>query len=245
VPPAARMTDITTHGAPLAPGPGSNDVLIGFLPAWRAMIDQHACPIVSISGPDGIGSVIMGSPTVFIDFMMACRQLDIVVEKPGLAMGPMNPIMMGEPTVIIGEVGMGTPAMVGPVPPLVLMAQAMGGSGNAAAQSASCAAQSLAQAAQSGTAVIQPCPGCEALAQAAGAAGNLPVSPTKTAWVEITLEDQNGQPVAGEPYKIKLPDGSTVKGTLDDKGFARVDGIDPGTCQITFPKIDTHYWKPK
>jgi uncharacterized Zn-binding protein involved in type VI secretion len=143
----------------LAPGPGSTDVFIGGLPAWRTMIDQHACPMVSISGADGVGSVLMGSPTVFIDFMMACRVMDIVVEKPGLAMGPMNPIAMGELTVMIGEVGMGTPAVVPPVPPLILMAQTMAGSGNAAAQSASNAAHALAQASQNGTALIQPCPG--------------------------------------------------------------------------------------
>jgi len=102
MPPAARITDPTTHGAPLSPGPGSSDVLIGNLPAWRAMIDQHACPAVSISGADGVGMVMMGSSTVLIDYMMACRMGDIVVEKPGLAMGPMNPIIMGEMTVIIG-----------------------------------------------------------------------------------------------------------------------------------------------
>jgi uncharacterized Zn-binding protein involved in type VI secretion len=102
MPPAARVTDLTTHGAPLSPGPGSEDVLIGNLPAWRTMIDQHACPLVSVSGADGVGSVIIGSLTVMIDFQMACRLGDIVVEKPGLAMGPMNPIIMGEPTVIIG-----------------------------------------------------------------------------------------------------------------------------------------------
>ena len=65
--------------------------------------------MVSISGADGIGFVVMGSPTVFINNQMACRQFDIVVEVPGLAMGPVNPIIMGEPTVIIGEVGMGGP----------------------------------------------------------------------------------------------------------------------------------------
>lgn len=102
MPPAARITDATTHGMPLAPGPGSPNVLIGGLPAWRAIIDQHACPAVSISGADGIGSVVMGSPTVLINNMMACRLGDIVVEKPGLAMGPVNPIIMGEMTVIIG-----------------------------------------------------------------------------------------------------------------------------------------------
>ena len=107
MPPAARVADSTTHGAPLAPGPGSTDVLIGYMPAWRAMIDQHACPAASVSGADGVGSVMMGSPTVLINNQMACRLGDIVVEKPGLAMGPANPIVMGCTTVMIGEVGMG------------------------------------------------------------------------------------------------------------------------------------------
>lgn len=102
MPPAARITDLTTHGAPLAPGPGSPDVMIGGLPAWRATVDLHACPAVSISGADGVGSVLMGSSTVFINGQMACRLGDIVVEVPGLAMGPANPIVMGCPTVIIG-----------------------------------------------------------------------------------------------------------------------------------------------
>jgi uncharacterized Zn-binding protein involved in type VI secretion len=103
--PAARMGDSTTHGSPLAPGPGSITVLIANKPAWRANIDQHACPAVSISGADGIGAVMMGSPTVLIENQMACRQGDIVIEKPGLAMGPMNPIVMGEMTVLIGDSG--------------------------------------------------------------------------------------------------------------------------------------------
>jgi hypothetical protein len=102
MPLAARLTDQTTHGTPLMPGPGSVNVLIGSLFAWRTMLDQHVCPAVSISGADGVGSVLMGSPTVWINSQMACRQMDIVIEKPGLAMGPVNPIMMGCPTVEIG-----------------------------------------------------------------------------------------------------------------------------------------------
>ena len=98
MPPAARITDLTTHGSPLAPGPGSANVLIGGLPAWRAVMDQHACPVVSIAGADGVGSVIMGSPTVFINNMMACRMGDIIVEKPGLALGPANPLWAARPS---------------------------------------------------------------------------------------------------------------------------------------------------
>lgn len=37
MPAAARITDITVHGSPMLPGTGSPDVLIGGLPAWRAM----------------------------------------------------------------------------------------------------------------------------------------------------------------------------------------------------------------
>jgi uncharacterized Zn-binding protein involved in type VI secretion len=110
MPPAARLSDTTTHGTPLMPGPGAVTVLIGGLPAWRTMIDQHICPAVSITGADGVGSVMIGSPTVLINNQMACRVGDIVVEKPGLALGPVNPIILGCMTVMIGEVG-----AVGPV----------------------------------------------------------------------------------------------------------------------------------
>lgn len=112
MPPAARVSDSTTHGSPLAPGPGSPNVLIGGMPAWRTLIDQHACPAVSISGADGVGMVQMGSPTVLINNMMACRLGDIVMEIPGLAMGPVNPIIMGEMTVMIGIPGQGVTLQV-------------------------------------------------------------------------------------------------------------------------------------
>jgi type VI secretion system secreted protein VgrG len=74
---------------------------------------------------------------------------------------------------------------------------------------------------------------------------NSPDNQTKKHWIEIQLNDEEGNPVPGEPYKITLPDGTTVAdGTLDDKGFARVDNIDPGTCQVTFPNLDKDAWKP-
>jgi len=75
---------------------------------------------------------------------------------------------------------------------------------------------------------------------------NDPANKDKKHFIEIKLADDNGNPVAGEPYKVTLADGSTVAdGTLDDKGFARVDGIDPGTCQVTFPNRDKQDWSSK
>lgn len=68
----------------------------------------------------------------------------------------------------------------------------------------------------------------------------------KKSWIEIVLEDENGKPVPGEAYRITLPDGTTLaEGTLDEKGFARVDNIDPGTCKVTFPNLDKEAWEPK
>jgi hypothetical protein len=43
------------------------------------MIDQHACSAVNASGVDGVGSIPMGSSSVFINGMMAYRMGDIVV----------------------------------------------------------------------------------------------------------------------------------------------------------------------
>lgn len=64
----------------------------------------------------------------------------------------------------------------------------------------------------------------------------------KKTWIEIELVDEAGEPVPGECYEITLPNGTTTKGTLDGKGFARVDGIDPGTCKVTFPNLDKEAW---
>jgi type VI secretion system secreted protein VgrG len=68
----------------------------------------------------------------------------------------------------------------------------------------------------------------------------------KKSWIEIELVDESNKPVVGEKYRITLPDGTTLaEGTLDEKGLARVDNIDPGTCKITFPELDKDAWKPK
>lgn len=73
-----------------------------------------------------------------------------------------------------------------------------------------------------------------------------PANKDKKHWIEIELFDEDGNPVPGEPYRITLPDGTNVaSGTLDDKDWARVDHIDPGTCRVTFPNRDKQVWWPK
>lgn len=97
MPPAARVGDVTSHGTPLGPGPGSFNVLIGGMPAWRVTADFHACPLVTGVVPHVGGVVAIGSLTVFINNLPAARQGDMIVEG-----GPPNAIVIGCPTVLIG-----------------------------------------------------------------------------------------------------------------------------------------------
>lgn len=97
MPPAARITDTTSHGTPLAPGPGSTNVFIGGLPAWRAGMDFHICPLVTGTVPHVGGVVSVGSTTVFINGVPAARMGDMITET-----GPPNTIVSGCTTVIIG-----------------------------------------------------------------------------------------------------------------------------------------------
>ncbi len=95
--PAARVGDQTGHGTPLGPGPGSTNVLIGGMPAWRVGSDFHTCPLVTVLVPHVGGVVAVGSTTVLINSLPAARQGDQVVE-----VGPPNPIALGATTVLIG-----------------------------------------------------------------------------------------------------------------------------------------------
>ncbi len=65
----------------------------------------------------------------------------------------------------------------------------------------------------------------------------------KTSWIEIELVDEDDNPVPGARYAVELPDGTTAAGTLDEKGFARVEGFDPGGCKVTFPDLDQDAWE--
>jgi hypothetical protein len=66
---------------------------------------------------------------------------------------------------------------------------------------------------------------------------------TKDSWIEIELVDEKDKPVPGERYRIILPDETVAEGTLDENGFARVEGIEPGTCKILLPDLEKDVWK--
>ncbi|MCP3136400.1 carboxypeptidase regulatory-like domain-containing protein [Pyxidicoccus xibeiensis] len=62
-------------------------------------------------------------------------------------------------------------------------------------------------------------------------------------WLVIELADDEGKPVPHARYVVTLPDGSTREGTLNKHGYARVDGVNPGQCQVSFPRLDGRSWR--
>lgn len=94
---AARVGDPTAHGHPLGPGPGCQNVRIAGMPAWRATIDTHSCPLTTPSA-HGTGMVSLGSTRVRVGGLPLARVGDSVVE----AGGGLNAILFGSTTVLVG-----------------------------------------------------------------------------------------------------------------------------------------------
>ncbi len=87
------------------------------------------------------------------------------------------------------------------------------------------AAAVLRQAAQNGT------PFCEECEKA-------------KAWLKIELLGEDGQPVPHEPYRVVLPDGRTMEGTLDSHGTALFEQLEAGECTVSFVDLDADAWGP-
>jgi uncharacterized Zn-binding protein involved in type VI secretion len=101
--PAARLGDTCAHGGTIVVG--FPMVLIGGMPAARVG-DMHVCPMLNpgVPPPPHVGGPIaMGSPMVLIGGMPAARMGDMAV-----CAGPPDTILMGCPTVLIGEGGAGS-----------------------------------------------------------------------------------------------------------------------------------------
>ena len=65
----------------------------------------------------------------------------------------------------------------------------------------------------------------------------------ETHWIEIELVDPLGNPVPSERYLVRAPGGIVRSGSLNENGWARVDGLPPGPCEVTFPYWDEKSWR--
>lgn len=92
MPPAARVTDTSTHGGTIV-GPGMPTVLIGGMPAAVAT-DQHICVLPPNVHQPTASPFPVGSATVLIGGKPALRVGDVCLCGATAA--------VGSPTVIIG-----------------------------------------------------------------------------------------------------------------------------------------------
>jgi len=161
-----------------------------------------------------------------------------------ITLSPAGIMITGSPLVLINSGGAALPGTPGQLVPAMSAAEAE------IADTADPGSKEPTYKNQRAAAVAGLSPAAAAAAQAAATAPShdptSEESQQKKSWIEIELVDDKGNPVPGEKYRVTLPDGTTLdEGTLDEKGFKRIDGIDPGTCKITFPNLDKDAWKPK
>jgi uncharacterized Zn-binding protein involved in type VI secretion len=92
MPPAARVTDTTTHGGTIT-GPGVATVLIKGMPA-AVVGDLHVCSLPPNAHQPTVSPFPSGSATVMIQGRPAVRTSDTCLCGAAAA--------VGEPTVVIG-----------------------------------------------------------------------------------------------------------------------------------------------
>lgn len=69
--------------------------------------------------------------------------------------------------------------------------------------------------------------------------------PIELTWIDVQLNDKDGNPVPGERFQIWTKDGEVIaSGTLNDQGYCRVENVPKQTYKITFPAYDKRAWKP-
>lgn len=76
--------------------------------------------------------------------------------------------------------------------------------------------------------------------------GPEPPAREEKTWIAIQLMDDGDppQPVPFKKYRLELPGQLPREGLLDQNGRIFVEGIDPGTCKISFPELDADDWRP-
>jgi uncharacterized Zn-binding protein involved in type VI secretion len=195
-------------GGPIT-GPGVPNVLIGGMPA---AVVGDVCVCV---GPPA--TIVMGSAGVMIAGRPAARMGDLTAHCGN--------IVLGCPTVLIGEVG-------GAAPGAGAVAAAMAGAVHSSFPASAAVAGAVAGAAP-------PLP-----ATVAGAEAMKPQQQTADrSWFQAQVKYDDGTLAAGVTYRLKLPDGTERTGTTDPQGMVREGGVPPGQCSLSLPELEGTSWE--
>lgn len=217
--PAARISDMhtcpmVTPGLPPIPhvggpivGPGCPTVLIGGMPA-AVMGDMCTC----VGPPD---TIVLGSAGVMIGGKPAARMGDQCAHG--------GTIVIGCPTVLIGEVSPGTP-------PVVAGVVAVGISPKDTLSKETKEALKMSPAFATKVSRI------EALKQGAEeGAEDVHKHNEEDCKVQYHIFSKEDKPVKGQKYEIHTSDGQVFQGTTDSNGKTQsISGYTEGMCEILF-----------
>ena len=240
--PAARLGDPTAHGGVVVLG--FPMVIIGGMPAAR-IGDMHVCPMMTPGVPPiphvG-GPVMLGSPMVMIGGMPAARMGDMAT-----CAGPPDTIMMGCPTVLIGEGGSGSGSGGGASGGAGVGASAKGSTANVI-DIAEDVLRAMAGVGNPATGLINAgltaadSVAC-AIASVASALSENNESSTKEGhWLEYEFVDTAGNPVSGIEYELTHPDQKQSGGTLQSDGKVRRDVQDSGNAKVILKNLSNAKW---
>ncbi|WP_394838681.1 hypothetical protein LVJ94_17460 [Pendulispora rubella] len=69
-----------------------------------------------------------------------------------------------------------------------------------------------------------------------------PPAPVTEEWIGIRVVDQEGRPMPGVKYRLKLPSGSVIEGEVGADGKVHLDGLSAGQCSIELHELDKRTW---
>jgi uncharacterized Zn-binding protein involved in type VI secretion len=182
-------------GGPIT-GPGCPTVLIGGMPA-AVMGDMCVC----VGPPD---TIILGSTGVFFGGKPAARMGDSASHG--------GTIILGCPTVLIGETGTGSPSNE-----TIEAVQASACDTSAAFATKLSRTMALLHGAEDGSAFVHK-------------------HNVEDCKVQYQVLDENEEPIDGQPFEIHTSDGKVIKGKTDSTGKSQqLSGYTKGMCTIVFP----------
>lgn len=253
--PAARLGDPTAHGGVIVVG--FPMVMIGGMPAAR-IGDMHVCPMLNpgVPPPPHVGGPIVGPvpPMVLIGGMPVARLGDMVV-----CAGPPDSIIMGCPTVMIGEAGGGSAsgggASAGAANNLVVddtqaLAAKLAQIINTVDSSVKSVIDKVIDSAKSTTesaidSMIDFVMSAvkSATSGAANAFSNNTESSTKEGhWIEFEFVDKAGTPVSDVKYELTHPDQQQTQGSLSSDGIVRRDAQQSGQGTVKLLNLFDAKW---
>ncbi|MCW8930545.1 MAG: type VI secretion system tip protein TssI/VgrG [Gammaproteobacteria bacterium] len=69
-----------------------------------------------------------------------------------------------------------------------------------------------------------------------------PQKKTKQTWLNVIIKDDEGKPVANQKFIVTFDNGHSIKGQVDEEGYAHLEPVPDGKHQIELLEVDMREW---